>query len=217
MLTDKEIFALKEDMGDTTNEITIYNWPHKTPASQAETYSIFQCVKPHAPVHKGQTFVMFVDTAHLTGPERAPVVVVVCESASECVSAGSLLSKLEQTRYSHIYLRPEKKTTKEHLSTGSSTRLDPLLTFFGTLKYRAVTDLPDTFVFLDNEALDYLLSDASENLSVPVSTTCHHYHGDKLTAVDTPGYQFANILVEEGLETTLANLSVGNTWFWELG
>lgn len=341
-LTDEEISALKHDIGDTTNEITIHNWPHATPASQAETYNIFQCVKPEAPVHDGQTFVMFIDTADLTGPERAPVVVVACESAPGVAQRvarkvsddGSRLSKLERMRYCHIYLRAEfahavkplwpliwhppnrghvngvavnyplfygskhpsfdpvasnaidwehpvtrygtsfiskpglaveaagatapeyvayilspvtpedirtlrnilqiygnapllielnivpRSTEAEHKETEppeeSSTRLDPLLAIFDTPAYRAVADPPSTFVFLDNEALDDLLTDASEDLSVPIATTCRYYHDEGMIAVEEPGYQFANIPLEEGLESTLNNLSVGNMWFWEL-
>ncbi|KAF9693230.1 hypothetical protein EKO04_008957 [Ascochyta lentis] len=52
-LTDEEISVLKQNMDGGTNEVTIYNWPHETPASQAETYNIFQCVKPEAPVAGG--------------------------------------------------------------------------------------------------------------------------------------------------------------------
>ncbi|KAF3042036.1 hypothetical protein E8E11_000632 [Didymella keratinophila] len=341
-LTDDEMSVLKQGMGDTANEITIYNWPHATPASQAETYNIFQCVKPEAPVHDGQTFVMFIDAAHLSGPQRAPVVVVACEStaevarraAREVADAGSRLSKLEQMQYCHIFLRAEysqaveahwpliwhppnqghvnsvavnyplfygsrhpfydssastavdwdhpvarcgtKSISKPGLAVevrgatapeyvvyvlcpvkpeeirtlrnilqiygnsplllelniiprsikavceekedprNSSTRLDPLLAFFDTPAYRAVADPPSTFAFLDNETLDHLLTGASENLSMPIATTCRYYHGEGLVAVEEPGYQFADIVLEDGLESTLENLGVGNMWFWEL-
>jgi hypothetical protein len=338
-LTDEEISVLKRDMGDTTNEITIYNWPYAMPASQAETYSIFQCVKPEVPVPQGQTFVMFVDAAHLSGPQRAPVVVVACEAACETVSDGSRSSRLEQMTYKHIYLRAERaqgiralwpliwhppnrgsvngvvvnyplfygkehpynnttvskttdwddpvvqyqesfiakpgvavcaygpaspeyvvyvlcpvtpmeirtlrhilrpqdggspllielnivprlaraereETTSEHPTTRSSTRLDPLLAFFDTPAYRAVSDPPDSFVFLDNEALDDLLSGASDNPSVPFATIYSHYHRDgeqSLVACEDPAYQFSNIVIDEGVESTLAN--IGNMWFCEL-
>jgi hypothetical protein len=114
-LTDNEISVLKQDIGETANEITIYNWPHATPASQTETYNIFQCVKPEAPVHDGQTFVMFIDSAHHSGPQRAPIVVVACESRAaaarevtrEAVDEESRPLKLEHMRYSHIHLRAE--------------------------------------------------------------------------------------------------------------
>lgn len=341
-LTEDEIAVLKQDMGDTANDITIHNWPHSTPASQAETYSIFQSVKPEAPVHDGQTFVVFIDAAHLSGPQRAPVVVIACESTAEVArqaareNAGDdlRLSKLEQMRYCHIYLRAEypdavkalwpliwhppnrghvnsvavnyplfygsrhpafdhtastkvdwdhpvarygtnfiskpelaaevrgatgpeyvayilcpvtpeeirslrnvlqiygnaplllelnimPRSTKAEreenaFKTVSGTRLDPLLAFFDTPAYRAVADPPSTFVFLDSEALDHLLTSASEDLAVPIATTCRYYHGEGLIAVEEPGYQFADIVLEDGLESTLANLSVGNMWFWEL-
>ncbi|KAJ4331517.1 hypothetical protein N0V87_009098 [Didymella glomerata] len=335
-LTDDEISVLKQDMGDTANEITIYNWPHATPASQAETYNIFQCVKPEAPVHDGQTFVMFIDAAYLSGPRRAPVVVVACESAAEVAHRaarevagdGSRVVELEKMRYCHIYLRaeyseaikalwpliwhppnrghdngvavnyplfygsrhhsydpttsaavdwehpvarygtnfiskpglavevggatapeyvayilcpvtPEEIRTLRNIlqiygnapsllelnivtrlskaereekksSKNSSARLGPLLAFFDTPAYRAVADPPSTFIFLDNEALDHLLTSVSEGLSVPIATTCRFYHGEGLIAVEEPGYQFADIALEDGLESTLANLSVGN-------
>jgi hypothetical protein len=331
-LTDKEVSVLKRDMGDTTNEITIYNWPYATPASQAETYSIFQSVKPEIPVPQGQTFVMFVDAAHLSGPQRAPVVVVACEAACETVSDGSRSSRLEQMTYKHIYLRAERAhgvralwpliwhppnrgsvsgvvvnyplfygkehscnnstasrtidwgdpvvqypesfivepglavcaygpaspeyivyifcpvtpmeirtlrhkldggspllielnivprlaraeregTTSEHPTTGSSTRLDPLLAFFDTPAYRAVSDPPGSFVFLDNEALDDLLSSASDNPSVPLATIYSHFDRSVI-ACEYPAYLFSNIIIDQGVESTLANL--GNMWFWEL-
>ncbi|KAF2446977.1 hypothetical protein P171DRAFT_429930 [Karstenula rhodostoma CBS 690.94] len=324
-LTDEEISELKQDMGDTTNEITIYNWPHETPASQAETYNIFQCVKPDVLMSGGQTFVMFIDATHISGPERAPVVVVACESASEGVNDGPRFSRLELMRYKHIYLRAERaqqvkalwpliwhppkrggskhlssKTTpappidwnspvmryhsnfiakpgvatcatgamspeyvvyllcpitpeelrtlqnmlvtengdvpqileldivprearteqeaetSEEPSSDSITPLDPLLEFFDTPAYRAVADPPSTFVFLDNDALDNLLSGASDNPSVPLATIYQHFHRDKMIAVEEPAYQYANIVIEEGLNSTLANLDVGNMWFWEL-
>jgi hypothetical protein len=106
-LTDDEIAALKQEIGNTTDEVVIHNWPNESPASQAETYSIFQCVKPEIPVPGGQTFVMFIDATHLSGPERAPVVVVACESAPAGILDGSRRSKLEQMRYHHISLRAE--------------------------------------------------------------------------------------------------------------
>lgn len=106
-LTDDEIAALKQEIGNTTDEVVIHNWPNESPASQAETYNIFQCVKPEIPVPGGQTFVMFIDATHLSGPERAPVVVVACESAPAGILDGSRRSKLEQMRYHHISLRAE--------------------------------------------------------------------------------------------------------------
>ncbi|KAF1976552.1 hypothetical protein BU23DRAFT_29643 [Bimuria novae-zelandiae CBS 107.79] len=337
-LTDEEISVLKKDMGDTTDEITIYNWPHETPASQAETYNIFQCVKPEEPVSRGQTFVMFIDATYTSGPQRAPVVVVARESASEGVNDGSRSSRLELMRYKHIYLHAERAQqvralwpliwhplnrggvndvvvnyplfygskhlnndttpapvpdwsspviryhgsfiakqgvavcatgaispdyvvyilcpvtpeelrtlqgilvtengdvpqllelnivprearaeqedeTSEEPSTNSSTPLDPLLAFFDTPAYRAIADPPNTFVFLDNDALDDLLSGASDNPSVPLATDYHHFHGDELIAVENPAYQFANIEINDGVESTLANLNNGNMWFWEL-
>lgn len=337
-LTDEEITALKQDMGDTTNEMIIYNWPQETPASQAETYNMFQCVKPEVPVSGGQTFVMFIDTEHISGPQRAPVVVVACESVSKATNDGSRLSRLELMSYKHIYLHAERaqevralwsliwhppsqgsvndvvvnhplfygsqnrfnkptptrmadrdshvmryrssfiakpgvavhatgamwpdyvvyvlcpvspeelRTLKEILvtpnddvpqfleldlvprqaraereettggepSTDSSTPLDPLLAFFDTPAYRAIADPPDTFVFLGNDALDSLLASVSDNPSVPLATIHHYFHRNESTAVETPAYQFANFVVDEGLESTLANLSVENMWFWEL-
>ncbi|KAJ4322885.1 hypothetical protein N0V94_002147 [Neodidymelliopsis sp. IMI 364377] len=326
-LTDKEMFTVKQDMGDTTDEITIYNWPHETPASQAETYSIFQCVKPELPVHHGQTFVLFIDAAHISGPQRAPVVVVACESATDDVSDESRRSKLELMRYKHIYLHAERaqqvralwpliwhppnrgsvndvvvnyplfygskhhdneavmryhssfiakpglaicatgatapeyvvyilcpvspselrslrdillaqngdvpqfielnivprrstdedvESTRKALPSDKSRRLDPLLAFFDSSAYRAVADPPDMFIFLDNNALDELLSGLSNDPSVPLATVHHHFHREELTAMDEPAYLYSNIKIEEGLESTLANLSVGNMWFWEL-
>jgi hypothetical protein len=106
-LTDDEVAVLKREIGDTADEVIIYNWPHECPASQAETYDIFQCVKPEVPVPRGQTFVMFIDASHLSGSERAPVVVVACESASDGIFDGSRASRLEQMRYRHINLRAE--------------------------------------------------------------------------------------------------------------
>lgn len=285
---------------------------------------------------------MFIDATHLSGPQRAPVVVVACESAAEATRQaskeiacdGPRLLKLEQMRYSHIYLRaeyapavktlwpliwrppnwghvndiavnyppfygsrnrfydptastttdwehpvarygtnfismpglaveaggatgpeyivfilcpvtaeeirilrailqicgnapllielniaPRSRTAKheeQKAADDSSTRLDPLLAFFGTPAYRAFADPPSTFVFLDNKSLDHLFTGATEDLSVPIATTCRYYHGDGLIAVEEPAYQFADIVIAEGLESTLANLSVGNMWFWEL-
>ncbi|KAJ4338019.1 hypothetical protein N0V95_008170 [Ascochyta clinopodiicola] len=107
-LTTEELFVLRQSMDDTNDEITIYNWPHETPASQAETYSLFQRVKPEVPVHRGQTFVMFIDAAKTPEGLHAPVVVVACESASDGVNAESRASKLEYARYKYIYLHAEK-------------------------------------------------------------------------------------------------------------
>ncbi|OAG05049.1 uncharacterized protein CC84DRAFT_1218439 [Paraphaeosphaeria sporulosa] len=337
-LTDEEIIILRQDMGDTTDEITIYNWPRETPASQAETYNIFQCVKPEDPITRGQTFVMFIDATHLSGPQRAPVVVVACESASEGVNDGTRESSLELMRYKHIYLHAEEaeqvralwpliwnppkcggvndvvvnyplfygskhhfnkitpapvinwnspvmryrssfiakpgvaicatgalspeylvyilcpvapeelralqdilvtesgnvlqflelnilprearieqeEDTSDDPSTLSSKRLDPLLEFFDTPAYHAIADPPDTFVFLDNAALDDLLSGTSANPSVPLATIHHYFHGDEMVALEKPAYEFANIQINDGLQSTLANLSTGNMWFWEL-
>ena len=106
-LTNDEIAVLKQEIGNTTDEVIIYNWPHEIPASQAETYDLFQCVKPEVPVPRGQTFVMFIDATHLSGPERAPVVVVACESASDGIFDGSRASRLEQMQYRYIDLRAE--------------------------------------------------------------------------------------------------------------
>ncbi|KAJ8115024.1 hypothetical protein OPT61_g3230 [Boeremia exigua] len=337
-LTQEEISVLKQDMGDTANDITIFNWPHAVSASQAEIYNIFQCVKPDIPVPHGQTFVLFVDAAHLSGPQRAPLVVVACESAadSNVIHDGSRPSKLYQMQLCHISLRAEYAqavkelwhliwhppdrgsvngvvvnyplfygtkhhfydsaasatvdwehpvarygvqfiakpglaveaigarspdyvvfilcpVTPEEIRTlrnilqisentpmlvelnitprlteaaskqqksvkNSGTRLDPLLAFFDTPACRLVADPPEVFVFLDNEALNILLAGVGEDLSVPVTTTCRycHYHGERLIAVEKPGYQFADIVLDEGLQSTLANLSVGNMWFWEI-
>ncbi|OSS52613.1 hypothetical protein B5807_02955 [Epicoccum nigrum] len=106
-LTDDEIAALKQEIGDTSDEVVIQNWPNESPASQAETYNIFQCVKPEIPVSGGQTFVMFIDATHLSGPERAPVVVVACESAPAGIFDGSRRAKLEQMQYHNISLHAE--------------------------------------------------------------------------------------------------------------
>ncbi|KAJ4356073.1 uncharacterized protein N0V89_004100 [Didymosphaeria variabile] len=342
-LTDKEILALRQDMSDTTNEITIYNWPHDTPASQAETYNIFQCVKPDRVAPCGQTFVMFIDATHISGPERAPVVVVACESRPDGIEVEGRYSKQDRMRYEHIYLRAEEAKEVKHLwpliwhppnrgsvndvvvnyplfygsshrfvsnvptpapdwkspvtryqdafiakpgapiwATGAKspnfvvyvvcpvtseelrylrsivreeigdavqflelnlvtrelrpereidtssqesfdhpcTPLDPLLVFFDSPKYRAIADPPSTFVFLDNNALDNLLNGA-KNGSVPLAHSHHHFHraeGDTggLVAVEEPAYLYADISIDEGLESTLANLEVGNMWFWEL-
>jgi hypothetical protein len=336
-LTDEEVAVLKQDMGDAEDEITIYNWPHETPASQAETYIIFQRVKPEGLVHLSQTFVMFIDATHISRPQRAPIVVMACESTPEGTSDGSRATRLELMRYKYIYLRPERaqrvKTlwrliwnpssrgkvndvavnypllygsihcyndatisvtdrddpvvryqrsfiakpgyaicatgatspdcvvfilcpvTPEEIrilrsiladqysdvpqfielslisreagaepkldpskqqSTDYSTRLDPLLEFFDTPAYRAIADPPDTFAFLDNDALDNLILGASKNASIPVATTYHYFHGNELIAVEEPAYLFANITIADGLESTLANLNVANMWFWEL-
>ncbi|KAF2998801.1 hypothetical protein E8E13_000935 [Curvularia kusanoi] len=341
-LTDEEIATLKQEMGDTANEITIYNWPHASPASQAEIYHIFQCVKPEAPVRGGQTFVLFVDATHLSGPQRVPVVVVACENALQGTKDRARLSKQEQMVHNHIYLRPEhaqsvkslwpliwnppsrgsvnnvvvnyplfyghrhphndsaasrtidwkeparrypeifipnpnlpvcatgatspeyvvyilssvtseeirilreilgtqdvglpllielnivprltkaerKRETEEGTETLFHTRLDPLLKFFDTPTHRAVADPPDIFVFLDNEALDHLLSEeAGEDLHVPMATSYRHHHREELgglVAVEEPAYQFADIPIGEGVESTIANIETGNMWFWEL-
>ncbi|KAH6611814.1 hypothetical protein C7974DRAFT_476588 [Boeremia exigua] len=337
-LTDEEIRVLKQDMGHPADEIVVYNWPHETPASQAQAYTIFQCVKPEIPIQGGQTFVMFIDATHTSGPQRAPVVVVACESASTAVGDGSRSSHLELIQYKHIYLHAERaqevkglwrliwhppnrgsvndtmvnyplfygakhrfndatasratdwtdpvelyqssfiskpgtpicatgpvspdyivyilspvtpvelrylrktfltraadipqfieldivprrtrtvaaESIEETPAPDSSTRLDPLLTYFDTPAYRAIADPPTTFVFLDNDALDNLLSSVDKDLSVPLATSHYHYHEPDLLAVEEPAYLFANIVIEEGLESTLANLSVGNMWFWEL-
>jgi hypothetical protein len=108
------------------------------------------------------------------------------------------------------------ESTSKAPSTDSSRRLDPLLAFFDSPAYRAVADPPEMFVFLDNNALDDLLSGVSNDPSVPFATVYYHFHGEELTATDTPAYQYSNIKIEKGLESTLANLSVGNMWFWEL-
>lgn len=107
-LTAEEIFVLKQSMDDTTDEFAIYNWPHETPASQTEIYNLFQCVKPEVPVHRGQTFVMFIDAANASEPERAPVVVVACESAPNDISDELRTARLEQMRYKNIYLHAER-------------------------------------------------------------------------------------------------------------
>lgn len=334
-LTDEEISVLKHDMGVAANEVTIYNWPHATPASHAETYNIFQCVKPEYMVPRGQTFVMFIDAMHLSGPERAPVVVVACESAPDYTDQPTHRQCL---CYKHIYLHAEraqqvkelwpqiwqppnrdsvndvvvnyplfdgthhhwnsttavaetdwnspvmsyhsnfiakpglavratgakspefvvyilcpvtpeelrtlrniivaenggivqfleldivpraartveKEETSEELSIDSSTRLDSLLEFFDTPAYRAMDDPPETFVFLDNDALDDLLTGASYNPSVPLATIFHHFHGNELITLEIPAYQYANFEIYEGLRSALANLATGNMFFWEL-
>jgi hypothetical protein len=51
---------------------------------------------------------MFIDAANISGPQRAPVLVVACESASDDVDDESRLSKLELMRYKHIYLHAER-------------------------------------------------------------------------------------------------------------
>lgn len=336
-LTTEEVSVLRQSTEDTNDEITIHNWPHETPASQAETYSLFQCVKPEVPVHRGQTFVIFIDAAKTPEGLRAPVVVVACESASDRVSDESRSSKLEYLRYKHIYLHAEKAQQVKLLwrliwhppsrgtvndvvvnyplfyggthrfnsatksatdwndpvmryhsrfiakpglaicATGatspgyvvyilcpvtstelrslhdilvtysedtpqlielnivprevtasheepiskapprdSSNRLDPLLAFFDNPAYRAIADPPEAFVFLDSSAIDTLLLGGNNNPSVPLATVYHHYHGAELVAVDEPAYQYSDIVIQDGLDSTLANLSVGNMWFWEL-
>jgi hypothetical protein len=334
-LTDEEIARLKHDMGDTKNEITIHNWPHETTASQSETYNIFQCVKPDLVAPFGQTFVMLIDTTHISEPERAPVVVVACESTPQGIEVEGRYSRLDQMGYKHIYLRAEKtqrikelwpliwhppnrgsvndvvvnyplfyassepvvdwnspvtryrgypiarpgaairafgvtapevvvyilcpvtpeelrrlrniitvgtgrpiqfleldlvprevrnereEGTRQEPSGQPSTPLDPLLEFFDTPEYRAVADVPETFVFLDNDALDDLLAGAGASGSVPLATIHHHFqHVEEdtgsLIAQEEPAYLYANIEINDGLDSTLANLAVGNMWFWEL-
>jgi hypothetical protein len=333
-LTDEEISMIRQDMGDTTNETTIWNWPHETPASQAETYNIFQRVKPGLIAPYGQTFVMFIDTTHISGPERAPVVVVACKSTPVGFDVEWRYCRLDRMSYEHIYLHAVKTQQVEELwpliwhtanqgsvnnvvvnyplfygttpasgtdwhspvmcyprhfiaksavtigATGalsprfmvyilcpvtpeelrrlrkivvegngdpaqfqelnliprearseregetsqepsgdSNTPLDLLLEFFDTPEYRAAADPPSTFVFLDNHALNNLLTDASEDPAVPVAHIYHHYWKEDaggLFAVDYPAYLYASIPTGEGLDSTLSNLEVGNMWFWEL-
>jgi hypothetical protein len=333
-LTDEEMSAIKQDMGDTTNEITIWNWPHGTPASQAETYNIFQCVKPGLIAPCGQTFVMFIDTTNISRPKRAPVVVVACESTPEGFDVEGRYCRLDRMSYKHIYLHAMKTQQVEELwpliwhtpnqgsvndvvvnyplfygttpapgtdwyspvmcyprhfiaksgvtigatgaisprfvvyilcpvtpeelrrlreivvggngdpaqfqelnliprevrsereggtsqepSRDSNTPLDLLLEFFDTPEYRAAADPPSTFVFLDNHALNNLLTDASEDPAVPVAHIRHRYwieDAGGLFAEDDPAYLYANIPTGEGLDSTLSNLEVGNMSFWEL-
>ena len=291
-LRDEEMSRIKQDMRDTTNEITIYNWPHETPASQAETYNMFQCVKPDLVVPCGQTFVMFIDAMHISGPYRAPVIVVACESTPEDLDVEGRDCRLEWMSYKHIYLHaveaqqikelwplswhpqylsgvndvvvnyplfygtvPAPVTgwnspamryrsnfiakpgvtirvtapifprfvvyilcpvtseelhrlreiivdgrvgngdsahfqelnlvtrevsseregeTSQEPSKNSNTPLDPLFEFFDTPKYRSVSDPPSTFVFLDNHALNNLLTGASENQVIPLAHLRRH-------------------------------------------
>jgi len=291
-LRDEEMSRIKQDMGDTTNDITIYNWPHETPASQAETYNMFQCVKPDLVVPCGQTFVMFIDAMHISGPNRAPVIVVACESTPEDLDVEGRDCRLEWMSYKHIYLHaveaqqikelwplswhpqylsgvndvvvnyplfygtvPAPVTgwnspamryrsnfiakpgvtirvtapifprfvvyilcpvtseelhrlreiivdgrvgngdsahfqelnlvtrevsseregeTSQEPSKNSNTPLDPLFEFFDTPKYRSVSDPPSTFVFLDNHALNNLLTGASENQVIPLAHLRRH-------------------------------------------
>lgn len=107
-LSNEEISVLRQNMEDATDEITIYNWPHNIPASQAETYSIFQCIKPEKPNARGRAFVMFIDATHLLGPERAPVVVVACEPSSDDIDVCNRETQLEAIRHKHICLHAEE-------------------------------------------------------------------------------------------------------------
>lgn len=106
-LTDEEITTLKQEMEDTTNEITIHNWPHDIPASQAETYDLFQCVKPELEGLCGQTFVMFIDSVHLCGSERAPVLVVATETDVDFLN-DSGITKQDRMSYKYIHMRAEE-------------------------------------------------------------------------------------------------------------
>jgi hypothetical protein len=315
-LTDEEISQIKQDIGDTTNAITIYNWPHDTPSSQAEIYNLFQCVKPGLVDRCGQTFVMFIDAVHTSTPQRTPVVVVASESTPEL----STVSEKEMLEYKHIYLqavqtqkikelwpliwhpqydgtwgtvavnkplfshpyiwdlahyrntfiaepglaicanaanqRPEFvvyiicSVTCEELrrlreivvdengcavqllelnlvprevgaerEPEASTRLDPLLRFFDTKEYRAVTDPPSMFVFLDNLALDHLLTAVTDDPVIPLAELHHYYtrdDNDGMIAEETPAYVYAEFSIRDDLSSALANLETGNMSFYEL-
>lgn len=146
-LADAEISALRQDLGDTAQEITIYNWPHDIPASQTETYNIFQFLKPDLVLPCVQTFVMFIDATHLSGPERSPVVVVACESMTD---GTDIHSEQERMRYEHIYMHAEEAQQVKHLwpliwnppklGSGSDSRINHPL-FYGSShpSFRAVT------------------------------------------------------------------------------
>lgn len=309
-LTEKEMSQIKQDIGDTTTPITIHNWPHDTPSSQAETFNLFQCVKPNLVDKCDQTFVMFIDAAHAFNPQSKPVVVV----ASESTPSTPCDFEKELVGYRHIELRAlETESVKDiwpliwhpqydgswggvivnkpvfgrfnrslpyhgtfiaepglpvranaanqkpefvvylicsvtcdelrrlreivvdingcavqfleldlvprdaevERETETSMRMDPLLTLFDTMEYRAVADPPSLFVFLDNLALNHLLTEASDDPTVPLAEIHYHYTSDMI-ASETPAYVFAEFTIRDDLSSALANLETGNMFFWEL-
>jgi hypothetical protein len=134
---------------------------------------------------------------------------------------GDLIQLLELDLVPRKVRNEREKETSQEPSGRPSTPLDRLLEFFDTPEYRAVANVPETFVFLDNRAVDDLLTGASDGASVPLATIHYHFHksendGGDMIAQEEPAYLYADIEISDGLESTLANLSVGNMWFWEL-